>query len=41
MTDKINDEFKGNELVNEVINFIAKDKTLHPITAQAWDALKK
>jgi|TARA_B110000211_G_C14000647_1_gene518320 UDP-N-acetylglucosamine acyltransferase len=23
---KINDEFKGNELVNEVINFIAKDK---------------
>jgi len=24
--NKINDEFKGNELVNEVINFIAKDK---------------
>ena len=24
--DKINSEFKGNELVDEVINFIAKDK---------------
>ena len=24
--NKINDKFKGNELVNEVVNFIARDK---------------